>query len=532
MKKVKITLAIVFLCSNLSAQVFENVADILAGGSSYPAELHNQNNRIFFTADDGQNGIELWSTDGSSSGTALVSDLQFGQGSSNPTEFAELGNSLLFSAEVGASGRELWIYDGNVASLLKDINPTGPSNPHDFTLVGNELFFRAFDGVSGFELWTTDGTTAGTQIVKDVYPGFSSGLDRILTVSGSTLYFVGQDSLHGKELWKSDGTDSGTVLVRDMRAGPLGSSITNLIQLDSILLFNANDGVLGNELWKTDGTDSGTQLVKDIHAVNSSSPKFGPILNGKLVFQAKDDSHGTELWCTDGTDSGTVLIKDLDSAITNSDPENFIVAQNKVYFTATDTTHGTEIWVSDGTAAGTRILEDLWPGNVGSYPTELYEYHDHIFFIATPSAFDGPKLFQSDGDLITKIIEPAIAPNASPMDLSGHFETLNDELYFMANFDSRGHELWKYDLTYPTSFEEVDAALGIYLFPNPASDHIYIISENAELLSASIYNMNGQMVVESRSNSQAIDIKILAQGNYIIKVETEKGIFSKQFSKR
>jgi ELWxxDGT repeat protein len=68
-----------------------------------------------------------------------------------------VGNTLFFSANDGVNGRELWRSDGTAAGtvLVKNIYPqiSGGSYPRNLRVVGNTLFFTADDGVSGRELW-------------------------------------------------------------------------------------------------------------------------------------------------------------------------------------------------------------------------------------------------------------------------------------------------------------------------------------------------------------------------------------------
>ncbi|BBH39096.1 hypothetical protein myaer102_16210 [Microcystis viridis NIES-102] len=83
-----------------------------------------------------------------------------------------MGNTLFFSANDGVNGFELWKSDGTATGtvLLKNILPgfswSGPSN---LTAVGSTLFFRANDGVNGQELWKSDGTAAGTVLLKPTF---------------------------------------------------------------------------------------------------------------------------------------------------------------------------------------------------------------------------------------------------------------------------------------------------------------------------------------------------------------------------
>jgi len=82
-----------------------------------------------------------------------------------------IGNTLYFVANDGTNGAELWKTDGTNATLVKNINPTGSSNPFYLTAVGSTLYFAADDGSNGIELWESDGTASGTSRVADINSG-------------------------------------------------------------------------------------------------------------------------------------------------------------------------------------------------------------------------------------------------------------------------------------------------------------------------------------------------------------------------
>ena len=86
----------------------------------------------------------------------LVKDINPGAGSSSPESF--VAGSLFFVANDGTTGRELWKSDGTLAGtvLVKDLNPAGDSFPNVLTNVNGTLFFRADDGTHGVELWKFD----------------------------------------------------------------------------------------------------------------------------------------------------------------------------------------------------------------------------------------------------------------------------------------------------------------------------------------------------------------------------------------
>ena len=245
------------------------VKDINPGSSSsYPGVFHEFNGELFFVADDGVNGEELWKSDGTEAGTILLADIHPGSGyqypygegplQSFPRDFTELNGVLLFSAEDSVNGAEIWTTDGTTAgtALLVDIYPgtfddfgeTYPnsSNPTGLTVFNGEVYFAADNGSSGRELWKTDGTADGTVLVRDIYTGEynyirngndygvypNSSSPAQLTVVGDTLFFVARDFLElgasveqdqsNDELWKTDGTSAGTVKVREISISTVG----------------------------------------------------------------------------------------------------------------------------------------------------------------------------------------------------------------------------------------------------------------------------------------------------------------------
>lgn len=76
--------------------------------SSDPFPLLSVGNQSFFFATTDAYGRELWRSDGTSAGTVLLQDLAPGLQDANPTELTVSGANLFFAADNGSVGVELW----------------------------------------------------------------------------------------------------------------------------------------------------------------------------------------------------------------------------------------------------------------------------------------------------------------------------------------------------------------------------------------------------------------------------------------
>ncbi|WP_073565749.1 ELWxxDGT repeat protein [Archangium sp. Cb G35] len=193
------------------------VADIHPGTTHYPRGLVARDGTVFFLADDGVHGQELWKSDGTAAGTRLVADIVPGPGTAFPPHYSfteEAGplhvihGALYFTADDGIHGAELWKSDGTAAGthLLRDITPgAAGSFLWDAPLVAigphGTFAFPAPDAAGGLELWRSDGTSAGTRPLHDLAPGAHGSSPARLTVSGPRLFFVADEGEHGRELW-------------------------------------------------------------------------------------------------------------------------------------------------------------------------------------------------------------------------------------------------------------------------------------------------------------------------------------------
>jgi ELWxxDGT repeat protein len=360
------------------------VVDINTTGFSYIDECTALGALLIFEADDGS-GRELFRSDGTAAGTYLLTGTIQGV-----QDLVRMGSHVLFRHSDFVYGAEVWRTDGSLAGtqIVADVRPGSPgSSPYPGAVVGNEFFFFANDGSIGHEPWKTDGTAAGTGLVKDVWPGVNpGGIDPGVGLGG-VFYFAGQTAL-GREPWRSDGTSAGTWMLRDVRPGGTGSFPQDFTVSGGRVFFSADDGTNGRELWTSDGTQAGTTLVRDIRPGAQGSKPFQSLYGlvdvaGTLFFYADDGVNGGELWNSDGTLSGTVMVADLYPGVGASLVSGGIDAGGVLYFSAAGPVVGLELWRSDGTAAGTHPVSDIWPGGWSSSPAELQVFGSRVYFSAT-----------------------------------------------------------------------------------------------------------------------------------------------------
>lgn len=373
---------------------FESFTARLTSGS----ELVSLSSVAFFPGFEPATGWELWRTDGTPAGTALLSDILPGTSSSSPSRLTRVGNRVYFFANDGANGQELWVTDGTALGtvLVADLaagslglnSQYQPPSPffrgRESMGLNGQLVFIA-DAGSGYRFWKSDGTALGTVDLAPADWGFSTGLG----ILGGRAYFIDYDGL-----WRSDGTPGGTELAVASSStldfsgeGPIIASGQRLY-LDGPFDFGPG---LAYSMLVTDGTVGGSTGL-----VGPADTEYRTPLGDDLVFAHRDATHGYEPWITDGTPGGAVLLADILPGLASSSPQAFTELGGVLYFAADDGTHGVELWRTDGTSLGTQLFLDLAPGATDSSPRCLTELGGILYFAAYRSG-EGSELWRTDG---------------------------------------------------------------------------------------------------------------------------------------
>jgi ELWxxDGT repeat protein len=402
------------------------------GASLIP--LADANGWLFFAADDGRSGYELWKSDGTAGGTVRVKDINPGAGGAFqfPISAADVNGTLFFAANSGHGGTELWKSDGTAAGtkIVKGIAPGGSgSYPRNLTEVNGTLFFAAYTGDGVSRLWKSDGTPAGTVVVKDIIVSLNADGEAELVNVGETLFVSGTNVDSGFELWKSDGTDAGTVLVKDIAPHDQGSWPAQLINASGRLFFLAYTGIeAGRELWVSNGTDTGTIPIRPVvRGTTQSYPYQLTELNGTLLLLADDGSYQDPLWKSDGTPSGTVPVALSGDCASVADMIDF----NGTLFFAS----GSWLCRSDGTALGTTPVKQIV-----STISQLTIVAGSLYFIA-----DHAGIWKSDGTPGSTL--PATAINETIYGGPSNLTDIAGTLFFTTGDEWGARRLWKSDGT-------------------------------------------------------------------------------------
>ncbi|MDU8913441.1 ELWxxDGT repeat protein [Aestuariicoccus sp. MJ-SS9] len=373
--------------------------------------------RIFFGADDGVYGEELFVTDGTAAGTTRLSDIYAGGTDASPESLVISGGNVFFSAWAPDTFREIYISDGTDSGtqLLRDIFPGAVSSyPDDLVDLKGTLLFVALTEATGFEPFVSDGTTAGTQLLADLVPGSDPSNTRFVAdaILGDTMFFTIDTGDLGDELWKTDGTTAGTELVKifetDLSDTLTDPVVDDLITVNGTLFFTVSPSYYLqsdiNNLWRSDGTAEGTHQIGPVLGDGSIgvsqslyAVELTPLSNSVIFSGDAATGEGQELMISDGTDAGTALVIDIYPGSNGSYPEHFtpINDGSRLVFAANDGVHGDELWITDGTAPGTYLLADIDPSG-GSSPFGFTAANGLVYFSANDGTH-GRELWVTDG---------------------------------------------------------------------------------------------------------------------------------------
>jgi ELWxxDGT repeat protein len=329
-------------------------------------------------------------------------------------------------------------------------------------------------------IYKSDGTINGTNLIFSL-PDFSNVLENEITANyhfksfvklGNQLVFKVRNST-SYNLWKTDGTTIGTSMIKDFQDKEFCS---NLCELNGNIYFltrynDPNTNNITHELWKSDGTLVGTLVVQVWFNSNNFSNCFNNKIrsfNNKIFFSGFESNGSTigtiqtnvylpnesescfynnyiyykgsdgKIWKSDGSNSGTTLAVDFPAL------GNFYVHNGWIYFSGGYTgigQSGNELCKTDGTATNTSIIKDINIGYNSSFPNSFNSLNNQLLFLAN-DGIHGNELWGTDGtNTGTNLIKDI---KIGSLGISFESSAVhNNQLYFSSSVIQRG--VWKTD---------------------------------------------------------------------------------------
>ncbi len=313
------------------------VKDIEAGANaSSISALKVSFDKILFFASTAVDGRELYASDGTSLGTAIISQINVGPGSSACTD--ELATVLILNSVVG--------------------------------------FFSGAASGQDCELYRTDGTAAGTSLVKDIFPGVrGSSPAQIRSAGAGSVYFVAKESdAIGREFWRSNGTAAGTTLIRDLV--PNGGGVMSNVRTDIPALVTSGFFYLLSDsgtLYRTDGNSIGTRAVGSALSPDSQQGSMLAV-NGTVLYTATDFvgiGFGREPARTlIASPSVNELLKNIGEDFGDSTPYSFVEFNGRAVFGIAPTSYGA--YITQPNAAPLRFSDGVFTESVAVSGSRFY----------------------------------------------------------------------------------------------------------------------------------------------------------------
>lgn len=363
---------------------------------------------VFFQADDGESGPELWRA--AAGAAARVAELVPGAEGSSPHAFAVFQDLLYFAATTPETGEELFRFDGATAALAADMDP-GSEGAEIFGLTvydGALYFVRTSRRRGQQQVWRFDGTHAVPVAAINSTPGGIPypvlGAATFAPFAGK-LYHVRETSLPERyELWAYDGASASK-----LKALTSGDDVTtyafDLGVYQGALYFGVvapaptpeNPWRSSDELWRYTGQGAPSQVATFGSAATGSQPSYFQTYDGKLYFTSHSQLYRYDGSVVHGLTGGSAKVPGHVLNLTA------LPAAGQLFLAGAESDAlGVEPYVFAG--VGARLLQDIMPDPndgsqfPGSHPTMAVEADGFYFF--AEDEVHGRELWRTSGQRI------------------------------------------------------------------------------------------------------------------------------------
>ncbi len=379
---------------------------------------------IFFSGCSTTDNCELWISDGSTSGTRLVVDLDPARGT-NPRRSVVHADCLYFTNDLGG----LWQSDGTEAGTRQLSRVTF----FEFHSSGNTLLFSGDGGGGeGVELWRTDGTETGTYLLADVATGRSSSRPAHFVSSGNWVSYRAREIGGGISLWRTDPASGATERVAPLNIIELDPR-DRFVELDGNVVVPVNDAEAGAELWQVSGLNA--SRIADINPGPASSFPSNMTRFGNEVFFRARDASAYGLWAFDSTNVRKVFDVTRDE---RDEPGHMRVVNGRLYMNASTALADTRLHVMDSPSASARALKTLDGDAVAGAMN--FAQLDDTWVGFNSFAESGWRTFVTDGARVIQLDESVDVVTELPITVSsGNLQGI----WFVGKSTAKGQELWR-----------------------------------------------------------------------------------------
>ncbi len=521
---------------------------------------------------------------------SLVKDIRTGVSSSNPEYFYKAADNKIyfFAINPASSFRALYVTDGTEAGtklLLDDVTTTfsydNMYNENNFlTYNGNFCFWARVGNAQYYQLWFTNGTAQGTYALTNFTVGAT--IYSLLELNNQIYFFAtftSPDAIYRSNAQAGDATPIVT-LASDQRLSRLVKNAGKIYRISRFEIFEilsnnteskvysdlnyciGERAVLNNKLvfnkracstvdpiyQSTESYDFTSQVSTTISTNQVLGTNNNTVGNRLKVFASNLYSATIPIKPTTGLGSKTDILylrSSNGSSIQNRGV--FYIDSCTIQFNGYSEFNGKlymALAFTPSTPNPTHIITRIYELNANNV-TKIFEFqdvtsnykfkknnyavlNDRVLFIADTNGFslERSNLLLSNGNSFSPVF--ASNDNSVKFELS-QLIALNSQTALLSarlNFASNdvGLELFKFNLT-ATGINQNNIN-EIKIYPNPANNQINILI-NSKINKVEIYDLNGRLVLVDEGAE--INIQELDKGMYILKAQTELGVYSAKF---
>ena len=361
--------------------------------------LLENNQLIIHAAIHPLNGCELWVSEGDMESTTMLLDINSAGDSlpGNALGFTSISNEqgefVFFDADNGIDGRELWVSDGTAIGthIVQDVNSQNSIDANSilvpfaqgvvFSTTSNEILWaNSSDVIELSQIPTFD--ISSQAILNSSLSMLSANTYSILNSDGDNLWFIAKDSNGDIEPYHL--SLSGQLTAYDVN--PNGNSLVGssvFTDQGLVVVATENSGrqlallSSGNTAWLTSLMDT----TNGNWPTNVGTGLGLHYLSSKVIFDAQTTGVNPTLWSYDFNNGMTTSLST--EIVVPGERTDAVINGGKIFFDCVTASFGSELCSSDGTIDGTIVATDLSNGVVDSDVRHIAAIGNDIVFIAS-----------------------------------------------------------------------------------------------------------------------------------------------------